>query len=273
MYGAVDIGGTKTLVAVFDNDKKILEQVKFPTPVNYADFNIHLAEVVDKLSAKDFKRVVVAVPGLLDRKNGVGLAMGNLPWQNIPIGPDVEKIFHCPVIIENDAKLAALSEAQYVKDDYKKVLYVTISTGIGAGLIVDGKIDPEFENIEPGQMILEHNGHFEQWEDFASGSAIYKKYQKKASEIEDQGIWYTIARNIAVGFNALIAILDPDIIIIGGGVGSHLEKFEARLIEQLKIYEHPLTPVPPIRKAIHAEEAVIYGCYELAKAPHAQLTQ
>jgi predicted NBD/HSP70 family sugar kinase len=266
MYGAVDIGGTKTLIAVFDKTGKIVEQSKFPTPKNYEEFGQELAANVAKLSTKNFQRAVVAIPGTPDRKRGRGIVFGNLPWTNVPIEEDVEKVLKCPVKIENDAKLAALSEAMQLRDEFQKVLYITVSTGIGGGLVINGKIDPHFHDIEPGQMILEHDGRFEQWEDFASGSALYAKYGKKASEITDTGTWYAIARNLAVGLNTLIATLDPDVIVIGGGVGSNLEKFQDRLVEQLKIYENPMTPVPPIRKAVHAEEAVIYGCYELAKA-------
>lgn len=269
MYGAVDIGGTKTLIAVFTEDGSIVEQVKFPTPKDYALFSSELTANVEKLSTKDFQRAAVAIPGTPDRQNGIGIVFGNLDWTNIPIEQDAEKAFHCPVQIENDAKLAALSEAILLRDKFRKVLYVTVSTGIGGGLVIDGSIDPNFEDIEPGKMILEHNGRFEQWEDFASGRAIVEKFGKRADEITDPKAWYMIARNVAVGLNTLIASLDPEVIVIGGGVGSNLEKFQDRLIEELRIYENPMTPVPPIVKAARAEEAVIYGCYELVKAQHA----
>jgi predicted NBD/HSP70 family sugar kinase len=272
MYGAVDIGGTKTLVAVFNKAGEVVERKKFPTSQDYQVFVKDLEAAVEKMSTKDFQRAVVAIPGTPNRKQGVGLIFGNLPWTDVPIEEDAERIFNSPVQIENDAKLAALSEAGLVKDEFRKVLYVTISTGIGGGLVIDGKIDPDFQDIELGFMTLEHSGRFEQWEKFASGSAITKKFGKHASDITDPKAWYIIARNIAVGLNALIATLDPEVIILGGSIGNHLEKFQDRLIEQLKIYEHPMTPAPPIRKAKRAEEAVIYGCYELAKTHHARLT-
>ncbi len=273
MYGAVDIGGTKTLVAVFAHDGKIIEQVKFPTPKDYGEFCKELAATVASLSTKDFQRVVVAAPGVIDRKRGVGMVFGNLPWTDVPIEQDVEKLFNCPIKLENDSKLAALSEARALRGEFGKVLYVTISTGISGGLVVDGKLDADLEDIEPGHMILEHSGKFERWEDFASGRAIVKKFGKRADEITDPQDWYIIARNIAVGLNTLIATLDPEVIVLGGGVGGHLDKFQSRLEEDLKIYEHPMTPVPPIRKAIRAEEAVIYGCYELAKEERLGVTR
>lgn len=265
MYAAIDIGGTKTLVAVFDKDKNITEQHKFPTNPDYELFKIDLAKTVAELSTSDFLRAVVAVPGMVDRKHGVGLHFGNLPWQHVHIQKDVEQIFGCPVLIENDANLAGLGEAVELENPKQEVLYITVSTGIGGGFVTNGKIDPKFEDAEIGHMKLEYQGQLQEWEHFASGSAIYKKYGKKASEIDDPQAWYVISRNLALGLINVIATMTPDIIIIGGGVGSHFEKFEARLKENLKIYETPLLNMPEIVKAKHPEEAVLFGCYEFAK--------
>jgi predicted NBD/HSP70 family sugar kinase len=265
MYAAVDVGGTKTLVAVFAENGEIKEQLKFATPKDYTDFVKELAANVDNLSTKDFRGAAVAVPGRIHRRTGVGIAFGNLPWINVPIQDDAEKVLGCPVVIENDAKLAALSEALLIKDTYHKILYITISTGIGAGMIIDGKISPYFRDMEVGHVLLEHGDRLVRWEDFASGSAIVEKFGKRASEITDTQDWYVIARNIAIGLIDLIATLTPEVIVIGGGVGTHFDKYKDRLIEQLKIYENPMVTIPPIIKAQRAEEAVVYGCYEHAK--------
>lgn len=272
MYLAVDIGGTKTLLACFDDSGTVTQQLKFPTPQNYDEFLATLSDTGAQLDIKDFDRAAVAVPGHLDRKHGVALAFGNLEWKGIPIQADTEGLFHCPVLIENDANLAGLSEALLVQDEFKKVLYVTISTGIGTGIVVNGKLDPSFIDTEGGQQLLEHEGRFATWEDFASGRAIKRKYGKLVSEIaDDDKVWYVIARNIAVGLINLIAVITPEVIILGGGVSAHLDKFQDRLLEELKIYENPLVPIPPIRQAQRSEEAVIYGCYDLIKQ-HASIT-
>lgn len=270
MYVAVDIGGTKTLVAVFSKDGQVIEQIKFPTPTKYDDFKIELANSVDNLTTDDFRSAGVAMPGRIDRKHGIGLAFGNLPWESVHLQSDAEKILKCPVRLENDAKLAALSEALLLLPTYKKTLYVTISTGIGAGLIVNGKIDPNFADMEAGQMLLEHEGRLRDWEDFGSGRAFQAKFGKRVSDVDDDdsSAWYWLARNIAVGLIDLMATLTPEVIVLGGGVGAHLEKFKDRLDEQLKIYENPMFPIPPIVKAQRAEDAVIYGCYVLAKGHH-----
>lgn len=266
MFLAVDIGGTKTLVAVFDTGGKVVEQEKFPTSVDYQEFLKELARAVKKLSTSKFAAAGVAAPGRIDRKTGIVVAFGNLKWQNTPIKQDVENMLNCPVVLENDSKLAALSEAQLLPK-IKKVLYVTISTGISGGLIINGKLDPKFADIEVGHMLLEHQGVLMVWEDFASGRAFQQKFGKRVGDTDDKdtNAWYWLARNIAIGLIDLVATLNPDVIVIGGGVGSHLEKFKDRLEEHLKIYENPLLVIPPIVKARRAEDAVVYGCYQIAR--------
>ncbi len=265
MYLGIDIGATKTLLACFDDTGTLTQSIKFLTSKSYAIFRDELAANVAKLSTNKFIAVCVGVPGLLDRKRGVGIAMGNLPWKNVPIGKDVEHIAHCPVIIENDAKLAGLSEAILLKNKYDRVAYVTISTGIGVGIIVNQQIELALVDSEPGKMPLEHNGKMVAWESFASGKAIVEKYGKRASDITDDGIWKEIANNIAVGLINVIAIVQPQVIVVGGGVATQFKRFDRLLEKALDRYEAPLIPIPPIMHAGRPEEAVVYGCYELAK--------
>ena len=263
MILAIDVGGTKTLVASFTMAGEATEQIKFPTPRSYAEFLIELEKVVATLTTKKFVRCVIAMPGKIDRVHGVAVAFGNLPWHDVPIVADVSQLFKIPVTVENDANLAGLSEAHLHKE-FRKVVYITVSTGIGGVMIIDGKIDPNTQDAEYGQMLLEHEGVLARWEKFASGSAIVAKFGKRASDITDTGDWYIIAHNIALGLIDVIAATTPDCIVIGGGVGSHFDKFGERLQEDLKNYENDLLHVPPLFGAQRAEDAVIYGCYLLA---------
>lgn len=267
MHLAIDIGGTKTLLALFSHRGRLLESLRFETPADYPKFLSKLSNSYSALQhdTKKIASCVSGAPGKIDRKKGVVISLGNLPWENVPLASDISKISGVPAIVENDANLAGLSEAKLVSHAYNKVLYVTISTGIGSGIIIDGVIDPEFADMEIGHTIFEHDGKLQRWEDFASGKAIYKKYHKKASEIEDEEAWYIISRNIALGLTNVIVTLTPDVVIIGGGVGAHFEKYADRLHEEMMLFGSKLVSVPPLRKAIRPEEAVIYGCYELAR--------
>ncbi len=269
MYICIDIGGTKTLVASVTSEGIVTESVKFPTPEKYEQFLPELQKAVESLSTDDFRAGTVAVPGTIDRKRGRIKQLGNREsWQNIPVARDIESITQCPILIENDAKLAGLSEAMLLKDTYERVLYITISTGIGIGLTVNGRIDSSLGDGGGRTMLLAYHGKLTPWEDFASGKAIVKKYGKMASEINDEKVWGEIARRLTPGFLELIAILNPEAIVVGGGAGNHLGKRLHLLTTDLKKYETPMLHIPPILAAQRPEEAVIYGCYDYARQHH-----
>jgi glucokinase len=265
MYLGIDIGGTKTLIASLTNEGVIGESIKFPTPKLYPVFLKELAINVDNLSTKDFIAAGVAIPGKLDREKGIGIAFGNLPWKEVPIQRDIQQIVKKPVAIENDANLAGLSEAMLLKQ-YACVVYVTVSTGIGTGIITNQEIDPEFADSEGGHILLEHKGQLQMWEHFASGQAIVKRFGKRASDIHDQKTWKIISRDIAWGLYDLIAFIQPDAVVLGGSVMEHLDKFDDLLNKELQRFATPLTPIPPIYRAQRPNEAVVYGCYDLVKS-------
>jgi predicted NBD/HSP70 family sugar kinase len=265
MYVGVDVGGTKTLVAVLDDHGVIQQSRKFPTPTDYKQFLLELRHAAAHLEHHDFVAGGIGAPGTIDRRHGIGRKFANLPWQNVHILADVERIFGCPMVVENDAKLAGLSESMLLKNHHR-VLYVTISTGIGYALVVDGNIETNFSDNGAADIFLEHEGKLAPWESFASGRAIVARYGKRAEDIHDDATWQKIVRELRSGFLQLIAIMEPDAIVVGGSVGNFFERFEKFLKADLKAYETPLLHIPPLYKAQRPEEAVIFGCYDLAKA-------
>lgn len=265
MYLCIDVGGTKTLCSVFDKTGKVLEESRMPTPVTYPEFITQLANQIGALDHKKYTSCAMAIPGKVNRLKGIGMGFGNLPWKNVPVGRDVQKIVNVPMALENDANAAALSEARELPKKYRRVLYVTVSTGIGTGFVIDGNLDPDMLDTEGGHMMLEYENKLQKWQDFASGKAIVKRFGKPASKIQSIATWKIIAHNIAYGLIEHVVILAPDIIVIGGGVGSHFEHFGGYINQEMMRYQSNVTNIPPIVAAKRPEEAVIYGCYELAK--------
>lgn len=266
MYLGIDVGGTKTLVAALTNDGEIVESVKFPTPKKYDHWLLETRHALAHFKHQDFKAAGVGMPVTdFDRKHGRGINFGNLAWKNVPMQHDVERIAKCPIVLENDAKMAALSEAMLVKGEFKKVLYVTISTGIGYGIVNEGSIDINVGDGGGRTIQLEHKGKLTSWEDFAGGRAIVSRYGKRAEEITDEKTWTEISRDLAKGLIQLIAISEPEIIVFGGSVGAYFDRYGKILAAELKKYHVPLIPMPKLRGAQRPEQAVIYGCYDLAK--------
>ena len=268
MILAIDIGGTKTLVAPCDNNGKPVSEYKFPTPQSYDKFKKELSAVIATITT-DYSLLVVAAPGKINRKDGSVIRFGNLPWQNVPLKEDLHKITGKTVLIDNDANLAGLSEANRIKPLPHIALYITISTGIGTGIIKDGVIDPDFADSEGGAMLFEHDGQLLRWEQIESGKAIVAQYGKRASDLNSKAAWNDIARWFAIGIVNLATVLEPDVVIIGGGVGTHFNKYQSYLNKHIATITPKLVDVPKVVAAQAPEEAVIYGCAELAKQYYA----
>ncbi len=271
MYLAIDIGGTKTLLAVFDESGGLVESVKFLTSQDYDEFLSNLsARLLAMKSGRKFASACVAVPGLLDREHGVVHALGNLPWLEKPIGSNVAAVLDTtPVILENDSRLAGLAAAQPLKDLFSSILYLTISTGIGGALISDGQIVRPLQDMEIGKIPLYYEGTLQHWENFAGGRAIVEKYHKKASEIDDDQTWQQIADAIGYGVAVASSTLQPDAIVFGGGVGQFADRFIPRVNQYMDQVLHAIAKRPKLMTAQNPEEVVIYGCYQLAKS-HAE---
>ncbi|MGH7240007.1 MAG: ROK family protein, partial [Candidatus Saccharimonadales bacterium] len=264
MYIGVDVGGTKTLVALLNDEGVITQRHKFPTPEKYEDFLDQLSQWRKGLRTDDLRGGGIGLPGLIDRENGISLGSPHVHWDNASVKSDCEQIVGCPFVIENDANMAALSEAMLHKDS-RAVLYLTVSTGIGSGFIYNKRIEPALVKSEGGHLLLPDEGRIDKWENFASGRAIYQKFGKPAAQITDEGAWQSIAHNLSLGIFEHVAILQPDIVIIGGSIGTYFDCYEKYLMDRLKTYELPIVPIPKIVKAQRPEQAVIYGCYDLAK--------
>lgn len=271
MFLAIDIGGTKTLVSTFDGEGMVIAELKFSTPSSYQELLSSLAAKAKEINRNNDKIEIVgcAVPVPIDYKTGIPKLGHKFGWDEVDIRTDLQGIFNCQVVIENDANLAALSEANLGAGlDYETVLYITISTGIGTGIIHQGRIEPFLASAEGGFMYLCNDGKQDIWENFASGRAFTEHYDKMGSEVDDPAIWKKYASTLAAGFLNLIIIVEPDVVVVGGGMGANFSKYEHFLLDEIKSLHGRLhtTNLPAIVEAKLPENAVIHGAYLLAKS-------
>lgn len=262
MLVTIDTGGTKTLVASFGRDGKIIDSVKFPTPHDPTEYVKLVKETVrERYAEEKVDAIVLALPGI-GIKNGIAKWCPNLGWKDFDAKKRLGSILPgVPFLLENDANLAGLSEARGLKTTPHSVLYVTISTGIGSAIITDGHINMGMRDSEAGRALVEYDGKIRQWEHFASGRVIVQVYKKFASDITSKRTWRQIADRISRGFLAVIPIIQPDVIIIGGSIGTYFDRYSEYLENEIRSHLPPYIPCPKIKRARHPEEAVIYGCY------------
>lgn len=266
-YLGIDVGGSKTLIAVFDSSGKIIAQKKIETNQNYDIFISEIEKIVADLSTNTIIACAVASPGLVRRDKGVVESFGNLGWKDKPLRDDISKIIgNIPTIIENDARVAGVAEAELLTNQYDRVLYITISTGIGGALLKNGGIVKELQDSEMGQMPLHYEDKIQVWQDFASGKAVVQRYGKKASEIDNEEDWQEIGERIGYGLAVCCSVLQPDAVVFGGGVGQYADNF----VDSVKIYlKENLRPVVRQPRALltakFGADSSIHGCFTLLK--------
>lgn len=269
MIITVDTGGTKTLVATFSDAGDKLEQEKFPSPSSSDDYTAQVAETITRLSGGTEPSIIsIALPDITKGKTSSYLveSFSHLPWKNFNVVESLQPHFpNSKIIAANDANLGGLGEARMLENPPSRVLYVTISTGIGTGVIIDGKLDNDFTRTEGGHLMLEYNGSLQDWDAFGSGKAVYEQYGMYGSDISDPEIWKQITTRISRGFLVLLPVIRPDLVIIGGSMGTHFDKYHQYLVQELADnLPQTLKDLPSFVQAQTPEEAVIYGCYYYA---------
>ena len=262
MYLLIDIGGTKTLLAIADKSGKVLHSFKFPTISDQKLFSKNLIQQIrSNFALSNIKAIGVAMPGII--KRNLAIEMGNLPWKNFDLAKLLKDEFGVNAYIENDANLAALAEAQ--KQTGRSV-YLTFSTGIGGGVIDDGKLSASYKNFEPGHDKYTLNGETAEWEDLAAAKTFHDKYNKNVQDIDEENFWEKeVPEAISVGLIPMIQRLKPDRIIFGGPLGFELNRYRAPLRKILKD-QLGKTPLPRLFVAKFGSFSVIQGCYLYAKA-------
>lgn len=253
MYLAIDIGGTKTLIALFSNRGRVVKKKKFKTAQGSKTFVQELEENLNPFKKRRIEHVVVAIPGLVQKNYSV--TFGNRNWRDFDLITPLKRLFDCPIYFENDANLAALYESYRLPG---RTVFLTFSTGIGGGIVEKNRIlSEESDSFEPGHKIYHFNGKDKEWEDIAAASAIENYYHvDKATSLKEKSQLKEIARRIYLGLPDIVKKYHPQTIVLGGPMGKLFKLFEPFLPRELDVkYRPPKRPT----------ESVIYGCFLYAK--------
>lgn len=252
MYLAIDIGGTKTLIALFSRRGRVIRRRKFKTAHGYKSFMRDLEINLEGFLRHKVKSVTVAIPGLVQKNYSV--KFGNRNWRDIDLIGLLRKLFSCPIWFENDASLASLYEGYRLPG---KTVFLTFSTGIGGGIVEKNRILPESSDLEPGHKIYLYNGVKREWEDIAAASAIENYYHvDRATSLRKKEILRDIAQRISLGLPDIIEHCRPNTIILGGPMGRIFRLYEPYLPKNLGV---------KLRRPRRPNESVIYGCYLYSK--------
>jgi glucokinase len=256
----IDIGGTKVAAGVVDDHGAVLARARRRTPSRDP---AHLVDVVGEivrqlLADHDVACVGVGAAGWVDAERRTVLFAPNLAWRDTPLRDEIAEKVDLPVIVENDANAAAWGEFRFgAGAGARDVVAVTIGTGIGGGLILDGELyrgafgiagEPGHMRVVPGGRLCGCGNHG-CWEQYCSGTALVRAAQEIATQRPQDGqrlrqiagdldaidgpavmsaaqegdpaavdCFQEVGRWLGQGLADLAAILDPSRFVVGGGV-------------------------------------------------------
>lgn len=240
MIAGIDLGGTQIRVAVARSDGRITATTRNRTDVLRTPRRVveWATDQILRLSDGDpVDGVGIGAPGPTDPSRGVLVNPPNLPgWRNVPLAAMMRELIDSPVHLENDANLAGLGEFhQGAGQGSRTMVYVTWSTGVGAGLILGGKLFSGAHGAagEVGHMILDPDGPLDSCgqrgcvEVFCGGNSLARQAGVPAAELFDRaaaGDARAAARvrdaatHMGLALINLANLIDPEVIVMGGGV-------------------------------------------------------
>ena len=313
-YIGIDLGGTNIAVGLVNKAGEIIYKESVPTNAQrpYTEIIKDMADLTIKVikeagvNIDDVKRIGIGSPGTPNCEEGILVFSGNLNFRNVPIKAEMQKYINLPVYLDNDANCAALAEgvAGSAKGT-KHSVTITLGTGIGGGIIIDGKIYSgfNFAGAEIGHMVMICDG--EQctcgrkgcWETYASATALIRQTAKAAQENPDSIINKLIEgdftkinaktafdaakqgdetgnrvvqqyiKYIAEGLINVINIFMPEVVVIGGGVCKEGEYLLKPLRELVYagVFSREEIPQTQIKTALMGNDAGIVGAAMLGE--------
>ncbi|MFP4662291.1 MAG: ROK family protein [Halanaerobiales bacterium] len=311
-YIGVDLGGTKILTAISDNRGNIIEKKKISTEARKGQDHVidniirSIDEVISEagVAKENITRIGIGTPGPLNIAKGLIYEAPNLNWKNVPLVELLHEKTGIEIVIENDANAAALGEKWFgAGRDVDSMIYMTVSTGIGGGIIIDKKILHGVNDTagEIGHFVIQTDGpicgcgNHGCFEAVASGTAIngISKYiaamhpdsllyqlvdgditKIDGKVVEDaaiQGdkfarqIWDDEARYLGIGIANLLNVFNVGTIILGGGVMNAWDLINEKMINTIKQYafESAYNAVE-IRRAALGSEVGVKGAIAVA---------
>ncbi len=308
----VDVGGTGIQIGVVNNDYQIIQENSIPTRTDLP-FEEQLRQISECIvntvresgfSVNDIESVGIGIPGIASAKTGEVIKCTNMGWFHMPFREVFTRYLDKPVHIDNDANVAALAESVAgVSAGTSSSVFITIGTGIGSGIIMNGRIWSGAHHIggELGHVIFDLGGvectcgNKGCLERYCSATALIRMAREAVSDHPDSliirsvnmkperieaktvfdaartgdplavSVYQKYIDNLAQAIGSVVNLLDPEVIVLGGGVskaGSFLLDPLTREYKKYILFNDQ--PLPPLKLAVLGSEAGIIGAAMLS---------
>lgn len=308
-YVGVDVGGTSVKLGLFD-DNNLINKSSFKTTkidclVCELVKNIKQLFIDNNKDIKDLKGIGIGFPGHVDGETGIVVYSNNLVAHNYPLVSEIQKEINVPIRMSNDANVAAFGEFHFgIGKNFNNIIFVTLGTGVGGGIIIDGKIieGKNGAGAELGHMVISRNGELCScgrrgcFETYASANALIRNARvamsnnptsilnemaKDPEELDGviffnalekkdkvaQIVFEEYIENLAEGLTNFANIFRPDAIILGGGISYRGDALMEPLQQRLAkmIYGGQWNARVELMISELKNDAGIFGAYAMAK--------
>ena len=256
VYVGLDIGGTKFMVAAADQDGHILRRARAITSTSLETDLQTLHRMIAETAAGDqILGMGAAIGGPLDWEGGIVSPLHQPAWREVPLKEIMSTRWDCPFYVDVDTNVAAVGEYRWGNVSASHFLYLTLSTGMGGGFLMNGKVYRGEDGLHPEaahqsipyhcsnpQAVRCECGASDCLEALVSGNAIRRIYHKPAEEL-DPAEWEEVAYNLGQGLRNLAILYAPGVIRLGGGVA--VGGGEAFINQARQVMTEHLRLVPP----------------------------
>jgi len=277
VYIGLDIGGAKFMVASADKEGKILCRTRAAASTSLQNDLAELNRMIEEVAGTEkILGMGAAIGGPLNWEHGIVSPLHQPAWRNVPLKQIMQDRWGCPFYVDVDTNVAALGEYYYGHISAERFLYLTISTGMGGGFLINGKIYRGANGIHPEiahQSIPYHCanpdriycecGASDCLEALISGNGIRRIYQKPAEALSSME-WSEVAYNLGQGLRNIAAILAPEYISLGGGVAvGGGETFIAQARQVMTSHLNLVSP-PKLKLSELGYDTSLYGAIAVA---------
>ena len=232
---AIDLGGTNLRVARVE-EGKVVAQVAEPCKANGTkdEVTAHICQLIQQVFTAEVSRIGVAVPSVVDYEKGIVYNVQNIPsWDEVPLKAILEDRFGVETHVDNDVNCFVWGEKTLgAGQPYKNIVGITLGTGVGAGIVIDGKLhrgantgageigcmaylDADYEHYTSSQFFKAH------------GTTGKDEAEKLAAGDESaKALWTEFGYHLGKLMQVILFAYDPDCIIIGGGIAASAPLFE-----------------------------------------------
>lgn len=300
-YAGVDLGATHLRAQVTDDEGTVLGEERRATPQgDGASIERAVAATLDaacdsaRATATRLVAVGIGSMGPLDRDAGV-VFPPNVPADRVEVVAAVRRVVNCPVTLHNDAVAAVIGERAFT-DAPENTVYLTLSSGIGAGAVVDGHVleGARGNAAEVGHLVVDPDGRscgcggWGHWEAYCSGEAIpdlARDLARGETSLDLDGldaaavfaaagedpladrVLSTVARYNVVGVAGVVHAFAPDLISVGGSVARHNEEHVLGPVRE-RLPDNLAVPAPELRVTPLGGDAVLRGAVACALGSH-----